>query len=315
MALCTVLLICVVVYVALDWLLHLPKVTNYRRKYVVITGCDGGFNKLLALRLDALGFNVFAGCANKIGKDALAEICSPHLKPALLDVTSGESVQNFLNFVKGHLPADTGIWALVNNASISGNIAPTELLTNEDYLKVLDVNLLGPVEMTRSFLTLIRKSRGRVVNLSSVNGRFGALFPPYSVSKSGIEALSNVLRQEVFRQGISVSTIDPGAIKISEEHADTVRTQKYLDKSEPETISLYGVDFVAKLKHIFLYFYENRTANVNTVIDAYIHAITARIPRTRYVIGWDAKVITQFLFHLPDFIADRLIRVALRFAT
>ena len=87
-----------------------------------------------------------------------------------------------------------GIWALVNNASISGNIAPTELLTNEDYLKVLDVNLLGPVEMTRSFLTLIRKSRGRVVNLSSVNGRFGALFPPYSVSKSGIEALSNVLR-------------------------------------------------------------------------------------------------------------------------
>ncbi|RUS82720.1 hypothetical protein EGW08_009500, partial [Elysia chlorotica] len=267
-----VLLLCVVIYVALCWLLHLPKVTDYRLKYVVITACDSGIGRLLALRLHALGFNVFAGCATREGVYALTKGSAPRLKPILLDVTNEESLQDFLKTVKLNLPRDTGIWALVNNASILGTMTSTDLLTSEDYLKVLDMNLLGPAETIRHFLPLMRKSRGRVVNVSCVNGCLNVLFPPYSASQFGIEALSGV-----------------------------VRTLPMTD------LNFFCLAISLAVQRLFRYFFESESSDVDNVLNAYIHAITARVSKTRYVVGWDDAVMTWSMCYLPDFIADRLV--------
>ena len=64
-----------------------------------------------------------------------------------------------------------GLWGLVNNAGICTPMAPNEWLTKQDFVKVLDVNLLGVIDVTLSLLSLVRKARGRVVNVSSVLGR------------------------------------------------------------------------------------------------------------------------------------------------
>ena len=87
------------------------------------------------------------------------------------------------------------LWAVVNNAGTATAGGPLEWLTVDDYRATADVNLYGMIDVTMTFLPLIKKSRGRVVNMSSVAGRL-ALFGinPYTVSKYGMEAFSDELR-------------------------------------------------------------------------------------------------------------------------
>lgn len=91
-------------------------------------------------------------------------------------------------------PLCPGLWGLVNNAGISIPTAPNEWLTKHDFMKILDVNLLGLLEVTLSLLSLVRKARGRVVNVSSVVGRVSLLGGGYCISKYGVEAFSDSLR-------------------------------------------------------------------------------------------------------------------------
>ncbi|KFO69201.1 Retinol dehydrogenase 16, partial [Cuculus canorus] len=84
-----------------------------------------------------------------------------------------------------------GLWGLVNNAGIAIPIAPNEWLTKDDFAKVLDVNLLGLIEVTLSLLPLLRRARGRVVNVASVAGRISFLGGGYCISKFGVEAFSD----------------------------------------------------------------------------------------------------------------------------
>lgn len=87
-----------------------------------------------------------------------------------------------------------GLWGLVNNAGISDPSAANEWLLKEDFMKVLDVNLLGLIEVTLSLLPLIRKAKGRVVNVSSIGGRVALIGGGYCISKFGLEAFSDTLR-------------------------------------------------------------------------------------------------------------------------
>lgn len=82
----------------------------------------------------------------------------------------------------------------MNNAGISVPTAPNEWLTKYDFMKILDVNLLGLLEVTLSLLSLVRKARGRVVNVSSVMGRLSLFGGGYCISKYGVEAFSDSLR-------------------------------------------------------------------------------------------------------------------------
>lgn len=88
----------------------------------------------------------------------------------------------------------SGLWGIVNNAGISGPPTPIEWCFKEDYEKTLAINTFGMIEVTRIFLPLVLKSKGRVVNMSSVIGRYAMGTAPYAVSKFAIEAYSDVLR-------------------------------------------------------------------------------------------------------------------------
>lgn len=87
-----------------------------------------------------------------------------------------------------------GLWGLVNNAGVSVPTAPNEWLTKQDFMKILNVNLLGVIEVTLSLLPLVRKARGRVVNVASVLGRVSLYGGGYCISKYGVEAFSDSLR-------------------------------------------------------------------------------------------------------------------------
>lgn len=87
-----------------------------------------------------------------------------------------------------------GLWALVNNAGVGVPSGPNEWLTKEDFVKVINVNLVGLIEVTLHMLPMIKKARGRVVNMSSSGGRVAAIGGGYCVSKFGVEAFSDSIR-------------------------------------------------------------------------------------------------------------------------
>lgn len=72
---------------------------------------------------------------------------------------------------------------------------PADWMEIQDYVDVMSVNLLGLIDVTMTFLPLVKKERGRIVNTSSGAGRFAAMFNvAYTVSKFGVEAFSDVIR-------------------------------------------------------------------------------------------------------------------------
>ena len=87
-----------------------------------------------------------------------------------------------------------GLWALVNNAGIGGNGSFIEMCSKQDFVDALAVNLLGPIDVTKGFLPLVRRERGRVVCITSVMGRYPGVSAPYVVSKFGFEGYCDVLR-------------------------------------------------------------------------------------------------------------------------
>lgn len=91
-----------------------------------------------------------------------------------------------------------GLWAIVNNAGISGAVAPTEWLTKHDFRRMIDINLLGVIFVTKEFLPLVRRGSGRVVNMASIMGRFAVSTAAYSAAKFGVEGFSDQLRYMYF---------------------------------------------------------------------------------------------------------------------
>lgn len=102
-------------------------------------------------------------------------------------------VKNFYEGAKT-FPCSAGLWAVVNNAGVSVPSAPCDWLTLEDYKSMLAVNLDGVIGVTLSVIPLLKKARGRVVNVASVFGRVSPVGGPYCVSKYGVEAFNDSLR-------------------------------------------------------------------------------------------------------------------------
>ena len=87
-----------------------PKVTvgDYHKRYVLITGCDSGFGEETAIRLDQMGFHVFATCLTPAGEESLKAACSDDLQVYHLDVTRHKEVQYVFEEIKRSLPRNTG---------------------------------------------------------------------------------------------------------------------------------------------------------------------------------------------------------------
>ena len=106
---------------------------------------------------------------------------------------------------------DAGLAGLVNNAGIVV-AGPLEILPLDQLRLQLEVNVVGQIAVTQAFLPLLRKARGRIVNMSSLNGRIASPYlAPYAASKHALEAVNNAMRLELRGWGIRVLVIEPGA--------------------------------------------------------------------------------------------------------
>ncbi|XP_051261023.1 dehydrogenase/reductase SDR family member 9 [Dicentrarchus labrax] len=292
------------------WYKESKRVPNKGDKYVYITGCDSGFGNLLARHMDQLGFRVIAACYTEKGEDELKKNCSDRLVTVHLDVTDSESVGKAAVLIKT-LVGEKGLWAVVNNAGVSVPSGPTDWLTIEDYKTMLSVNLCGVIDVTLSVLPLIKKSRGRVVNVASVFGRISPFGGPYCVSKFGVESFNDSLRLNMGPFGIKVACIEPGFFKTNVTDTEIMKSslKKLWDRLPQDVKDEYGHGFLgASLDMLDARFKLLTDGNLMKVVGCMEHAISAVHPRTRYSPGWDAKFLWLPLSYMPTCIMDRVLR-------
>ncbi|KAM9334383.1 retinol dehydrogenase 7-like [Symphorus nematophorus] len=300
----------VVFYYLYRWVRELPRVPDKGNKYVYVTGCDSGFGNLLARHLDKQGFRVIAACFTEKGEEDLKKSCSSNLITTHLDVRSKDSVAKVAAMIKDKV-GGRGLWAVVNNAGVSVPAAPCDWLTIDDYKSLLDVNLNGVISVTLSVLPLIKKARGRVVNVASVYGRISVTGGPYCVSKYGVEAFNDSLRVNMAPFGVKVLCIEPGFFKtnMSDPALVSKNIKMLWDRMPQEVRDDYGVEYLQKtLAGLTGKFPKMCDADLMKVVSCMEHAVSAVRPRTRYSAGWDAKLFWLPLSYMPTCVSDFIMR-------
>ncbi|XP_051814838.1 dehydrogenase/reductase SDR family member 9 isoform X3 [Acanthochromis polyacanthus] len=298
----------VAVWFIYRWYKELERVSNKGDKYVYITGCDSGFGHLLARHLDTLGFRVIAGCYTEKGEEELKQITSERVTTIQLDVTDSASVKKAAARIET-LVEQKGLWAVVNNAGVSVPAGPVDWLVIEDYKHMLNVNLLGVIDVTLSVLPLIKKARGRVVNVASVFGRISPFGGPYCVSKYGVEAFNDSLRINMAPFGVKVACIEPGFFKTNVTDLGLVKNnvKKLWERLPQDMKDDYGQQFLeSTYEGVDQRFKQFTDGDLMKVVGCMEHAISAVHPRTRYSPGWDAKFFWLPLSYMPTCLSDAL---------
>lgn len=271
---------------------------------VMITGASTGIGRATAVYLDERGFRVFAGVRKPEDATRLAKSGSDRLTPITIDVTDAASIEAAARSV-AEAVGEAGLGGVVNNAGI-GVGGVQEFLDLDALRRQLEVNVVGPVAVTRAFLPLLRKTRGRIVNISSNGGYIAAPFlGPYAASKFALEALSDSLRRELRPWGIQVAVIEPGSIQsdIWEKARDQARDVE--EKLSEPARALYGPALESMSRYVEQT--AGRAIPAEAVAREVHHALTADKPRTRYRVGVDAKAMRVLSRFLPDRTLDALL--------
>ena len=184
---------------------------------VVVTGVSTGIGWGIAKVMTAKGFRVFGSVRKQADADRLKAELGERFSPLIFDVTDEAAVARGAAEVGAALDGER-LWGLVNNAGIAV-AGPLLESTADEFRQQLEVNLVAPMMVIKAFAPLLGTDRartgppGRIVNISSVGGRFAAPFVGlYAASKHGLEGLSQSLRRELMLFGIDVIIVAPGSV-------------------------------------------------------------------------------------------------------
>ncbi|HXN09253.1 MAG TPA: SDR family NAD(P)-dependent oxidoreductase [Candidatus Acidoferrales bacterium] len=266
------------------------------RRGVVVTGASSGIGAAAALALADAGFAVFAGFRSEADGERMAAL-HKDIEPIHLDVTDTASVKAACTHV---LSSGVPLHGLVNNAGIAIG-GPVEFLPIEEWRRLFDVNVFGAVATTQIFLPQLRVDGGRIIFIGSISGRLAAPFlAPYSASKFALRAITDALRMEVAPAGVLVSIVEPGSV-ITPIWSKGRQTRQQMERLlGAQGVALYG----SELKDLLRASEEQERIGmpVERVAQAIVHALTARRPKTHYLVG---SRLASAASHLPATLRDK----------
>jgi NAD(P)-dependent dehydrogenase (short-subunit alcohol dehydrogenase family) len=271
---------------------------------VVVTGVSTGIGWGITKVLIQRGFRVFGSVRKTQDAERLSKEFGEAFVPLFFDVTDEAAVQVAAEQVREQLDGEI-LFGLVNNAGIA---VPAPLIHQpiDDFRHQLEVNLVSVLIVTKAFVPLLGADRslrgkpGRIINISSVGGKFGSPFlGAYAAAKHGLEGFSESLRRELMLYGIDVIIIGPGAV-----------ATPIWDKAENVDLSLYAnTEYLDAAKRIQEYMIQNGRKGYppEKVGEVVWHALTTLKPRVRYAVipGSSLRRIIQML--LPKRMIDRIV--------
>src|SRR4051812_13320423 len=256
---------------------------------VLITGASSGIGHATATLLAARGWHVYAGVRSETDLPNVVQ----------LDVTDAEQVAAL---------EDLELDALVNNAGIAIT-GPLEYMPLEELRRQLEVNTVAQLAVTQACLPSLRRRKGRIVNVSSIAGRSVLpLFGPYAASKFALEALSDALRREL-RGDVSVSLVEPGAIATPIWERSLGVADALWEAMPANAHAHYGT-LVDTMRAQAVRAAKDGLSPED-VAEVIIAALTSSRPRSRYLVGREAKIQAALARALPgramDVILARLL--------
>ncbi len=268
---------------------------------VVVTGASTGIGAACAVGLAKRGYAVYAGVRKPEDGNRLQAEGGENLTPLIIDVTDQATIDAAAERVQQERRGRP-FRGLFNNAGISVN-GPLEFVKPEDLRWQLEVNCVGQLAVTQAFLPMLLESKGRIITTGSVGGFVATpILGPYCMSKFAIEAFSDALRVELAPQGVHVVLLQPAAIATPIWDKGQDGAEDMINSPPPGFQERYG-RFVGGIRK-FAKEGKNTAADPQVVLDAVIHALEARKPKTRYVMGTGVGQ-RKFLRMLPDRLRDR----------
>ncbi len=268
----------------------MPRLQN---QIALVTGASAGIGLATARLLVGEGAKVVLNARRQDRLDALAAELKGVAVPG--DVTDAAVRARLLDACGGRVDI------LVNNAGYA-EAGPAEMVKEAAARWQLEVNFFAAAALMQGVMPFMRKQRsGRIVNISSVAGRFGyPLFGWYCASKHALEGLSDALRLEARPWGVHVSLIEPGPVETEFFDVTKDRAEGHInDTSSPYAPFFRHVDEVEREMM-------GRAVTAERVAGAVLSACLARSPRDRYVVAPMAKSTVLALRLLPRSWVDRL---------
>uniref|UniRef100_A0A8C9MVH7 Hydroxysteroid 17-beta dehydrogenase 2 n=1 Tax=Serinus canaria TaxID=9135 RepID=A0A8C9MVH7_SERCA len=256
--------------------------------FLMLSGSDTGIGHALAKHLDSLGFVVFAGVLNKDGPGAeeLRRSCSQRLSVLQLDITNTSQVKEAYLTVSGKVQ-NAGLWGVVNNAGILGFPADGELLPMSTYRHCMEVNFFGAVEVSKTFLPLLRRSQGRLVYQVSIAPAGGIPLPRYAAYGASKAALSMFSGPQTH---LLPCDVVPAGIEGTAEQWD--KQEKELMENLPaDTRQAYGEEYLLGLRNYLLHLPSHCAPDLSPVLGSVLHALLARRPQGLYTPGKGAYFV------------------------
>ena len=277
---------------------------------VLITGCSSGIGRAAAASLRGAGLRVYATARRA---ETLADLAARGIATLPLDVTDETSMTEAVAAIE----ADAGaVGTLINNAGY-GLYGPVEQVPMAEIRRQFETNFFGLVRLTQLVLPGMRRRHGgRILNVSSMGGRAtlpGGAF--YHASKYAVEAFSDALRMEVAQFGIEVVLIEPGPVQTpwNDVAAGSLGDAAgslgdAASESDADPYAAYkaavGVSFTRAASGLM----SRLGSDAEDIARVITRAVTARRPRTRYLINPVARSVVTMNRLLPGRAYDAIIR-------
>lgn len=272
---------------------------NSTHPKVLITGGSSGIGEATVRFLESRGFVVYAGVRSRGDYERIGGM-SANVVPVVLDVTDQDSVDQAVVEIEAHCGGM--LHAVVNNAGIAV-VGPLEKLDVRFWEEQMAVNVVGVARVTKSCLPMLRKSKGRVINIGSAAAHLTLpMFGPYSASKRAVEGLSDALRREVRPMGVRVVVIHPGQTATPIYSKSETKTEQMFESTGVGTEDSY-YRVLRRIQGLM----QSRSGlrgSPERVAKCVHNALQAKSPRPIYFIGWDARVAKLVDCWVPKQIVD-----------
>lgn len=281
---------------------------------ILITGASTGIGKHAAEHMARNHpFVILAGVRKESDAEYIRKLGLANLRPIIIDVAVHDSCVRAVEEIAVMIETENlPLIAVVNNAGIASFI-PVEFHKMENARNIFETNVFGVLDLTQLTLPMLRKSAGRIINISSMAGVVSA--PKngvYSASKFALESISDALRNELNQFGISVSVIQPAYVKTTIAATTTASSKKMFadDSVKQEMLSLYAPFYSPKAQAKQAM--EIELASEPIVVTVAIEdALVSATPKTRYqvanAVGVPAQVLGWVLWLLSDRLRDLML--------
>ncbi|KAF9910880.1 (2R,3R)-2,3-butanediol dehydrogenase [Linnemannia zychae] len=301
--------------------------TNTDFLVVIVTGTDSGFGKEIVEDLyQRGGYTIYATClANETVQKYQARD-STRLRAIQLDVTKQDDVNRLRAQVEAECPQ--GVYCVVNNAGINAG-GLFDLTTEDAFERVMDVNYMGIIRITKAMLPSLRSfaksrhtlpkgqnlPRARLISVTSVAGRTNAPgLGPYSASKHAAESILDTLRVELAPWEIDVSMIEPFFAKTPIMTNSFSALEQNWKQAGEHVHKMYGPQVIesSRKRNQLLY---DRAMPPAWVVQAAVNAIHKKkgAQSPRILVGfWYVRFLVWFLERAPEWMSDAVLRAGMR---